>query len=244
VTAITAPTGTTITTPGSESVSTSKRGVRPAGSTHITIEGRTALVTDAMDECAIQIANVKSIAMHNMHKCGKTCRVRWGTFEKVIEKVCDKYNIERNERQMEIALSRNKVGRKLKVKHRGTESPMAGIEGYLLAAMLRRAALRQPVSCAKAWKKANLRNGPDEDSFGSLGTRYWQNFCRRNRNLISAKKAIRFDSKRDDWYRLDNFEDIYEDLYDILWESGIAEKLDEAVWRDNDNIIVVAQAEA
>jgi hypothetical protein len=46
-----------------------------------------------------------------------------------------------------------------------------------------------------AWKKANLKNGPDDDSFGSIGTRHWQKNCRRNINLISAKKAVRFDSK-------------------------------------------------
>jgi hypothetical protein len=115
---------------------------------------------------------------------------------------------------MQTALSRNRVGRKFKVNHRGTESPMAGIEWHLLAAILRRAALRQPVSCAEgleldnstiegtktqldlmAWKKGDLKNGPDNNSFGSLGTRYWQNFCRRNINLKSAKKAVRFDSK-------------------------------------------------
>jgi hypothetical protein len=179
--------------------------------------------------------------VNKTHKCGKTIRVRRGTFEKVIEKVCVKYNIERNEIQMETTLSRNRVGRKLKVKYRDTESPMVGIEGHLLAAILRRAALRQPVSCAEglelansliegtttqldlmAWKKANSKNGPDDDSFRSLGTRYWQNFCRRNRNLISAKKAVRFDSKQDDWCRLDNFEDMYEDVYERLWEAGIA----------------------
>jgi hypothetical protein len=67
-----------------------------------------------------------------------------------------------------------------------------------------------------------------------------------NRNLISAKKknAVRFDSKRDDWCRLDNFEDMYEDVYERLCEAGIAEKLDEALWRDKDKNIVVTQAEA
>jgi Fe-S-cluster formation regulator IscX/YfhJ len=95
-----------------------------------------------------------------------------------------------------------------------------------------------------AWKKANLKNSPDDDSFGSLGMRYWQNFCRHNRNLISAKKAVRFDSKRDDWCRLDNFEDMYEYVYERLLEAGIVEKLDEALWRNKDNNIVVTQAEA
>jgi hypothetical protein len=251
VTGTTAPTDTTIMTRGSESVSASKRGGRPSGSTKSTIEGMKALVADAMDECAIQIANVNSIAMHKTHKCGKTSPVRRGIFEKVIEKVCVKYSIERNEIQMETALNRKRAGRKLKVKHRGIESPMTGIEGYLLAAILRIAALRQHVSCAEGLdladsllegtatqlelmtrKKANLKNGNDDDSLISLCTRYWQNFCRRSRNLISARKAVRFDSKRDDWCRLDSFEDIYEYVYERFWEAGIVEKLDESVWRD------------
>jgi hypothetical protein len=32
---------------------------------------------------------------------------------------------------------------------------------------------------------------------------------------------------------------MYDDVYERLWEAGIAEKLDETVWRDKDNIIVV-----
>jgi hypothetical protein len=149
-------------------------------------------MTDATDECAIQIANRKSMAMYKMHACGKTCCVPRGTFEKVIEKVCDKYNIERSDIQMATALSRKKFGRKLKVKHCGTESPMTGIEGHSLATTLRRAALHQPVSCAEGlelansliegtptqlntmdWKKENLKNAPYDDLFGSLGTHYW-----------------------------------------------------------------------
>jgi hypothetical protein len=87
--------------------------------------------------------------------------------------------------------SRNKVGIKLKVTHRGTTSPMVGIEGHLSAAILRRAALSQPVSCAEGlelansmiegtetqvglmnWKKRHLKNSEIDYSFGSLGTRY------------------------------------------------------------------------
>jgi hypothetical protein len=93
-------------------------------------------------------------------------------------------------------------------------------------------------------EKGNLKNSERDDSFGSLGTRCSQNFCRRNAAIISAKKAVRFDSKRDDWCRLDNVEDMYDDVYEKLWEAGIAENLDEDVWRDKDNSIVVTQAEA
>jgi hypothetical protein len=33
--------------------------------------------------------------------------------------------------------------------------------------------------------------------------------------------------------RLDNVKDMYDDIYERLWEAGIAENLDEHVWRDN-----------
>jgi hypothetical protein len=48
-----------------------------------------------------------------------------------------------------------KPGWKLKVKHMGTKSPMNEIEAHLLAAILRRATLHQPVSCAEGLTLAN-----------------------------------------------------------------------------------------
>jgi hypothetical protein len=43
---------------------------------------------------------------------------------------------------------------------------------------------------------------------------------------------------------LDNFKDIYGDVYERLWEADIAENLDEHVWKDKYNNIVKTQAEA
>jgi hypothetical protein len=42
--------------------------------------------------------------------------------------------------------------------------------------------------------------------------------CRHHKR----KKAVRFDSKQDDWCRLDTFKDMYDDVYERLWEAGIA----------------------
>jgi hypothetical protein len=89
-----------------------------------------------------------------------------------------------------------------------------------LAAVLRRAALHHTVYCGEGlelansmiegtesqvalmeWKKSHLKNGPQDDTFGKLGHCNWQNFCRRNAAVITLKKAVRFDSKRDDWCR-------------------------------------------
>jgi hypothetical protein len=85
-TAITSQTGTTTT---QESVSTSKRGGRPTGSTHGAIEGRNNLVAGAVDECAIKIASLKSLAMHHILilNDGTGCCVPCGAFERVTKKV-------------------------------------------------------------------------------------------------------------------------------------------------------------
>jgi hypothetical protein len=155
--------------------------------------------------------------------------------------VCEKYNVKRSEISIETVLSRTKVGRKLKVNHRGPYSPMIGIGAHLLAVILRRAARRQPVSCGEGlelansmiegteaqvalmeWKNSNLKNGTNDDSFGRLGPRYWQSFCQQNADVITSKKAVIFDSKIDDWCRIDNVADMYDGVYNKFVESGVA----------------------
>jgi hypothetical protein len=81
-TSITTPAGTTTT---QESLSTSKRCGIPIGSTHDAIEGRKKLVADAVDECEIEIASLKVLAMHHTLKRndGTICRVSRGAFERV-----------------------------------------------------------------------------------------------------------------------------------------------------------------
>jgi hypothetical protein len=70
------------------------------------------------------------------------------------------------------------------------------------------------------WEKKHLKMGERDTMFGSLDARNWQNFCRRNEYVITAKKAVRFDSKRDDWCRWDNFRDMYGGVYGQLHHKG------------------------
>jgi hypothetical protein len=74
---------------------------------------------------------------------------------KQLQKSAQKYNLKRSEISMETALSRTKARRKLNVNHRCIESPMTVIEAHLLASILRRTALRQPVSCGEGFELAN-----------------------------------------------------------------------------------------
>jgi hypothetical protein len=57
--------------------------------------------------------------------------------------------------------------------------------------------------------------------------------------VITSKKAVRFDSKRDDWCRLDFFADMYDGVYKKLGESGVAEVLEHEAWQDMHNNVVL-----
>jgi hypothetical protein len=62
--------------------------------------------------------------------------------------------------------------------------------------------------------------------------------------VITSKKAVRSNSKRDDWCRLENFDDMYDGVYNKLVESGVAEVLEHEVWRDMHNNGVLTEVEA
>jgi hypothetical protein len=114
-------------------------------------------VADDVDECAIEIETLKALTLHRNLKRndGTRCRVPRSAFEKVTQKVCAKYNLDRSEIQIKIVFSRNKVGPRLKLKHNCTISTMPGIERHLLAAILRPAALHQTFYCAEGLELAN-----------------------------------------------------------------------------------------
>jgi hypothetical protein len=55
---------------------------------------------------------------------------------------------------------------------------------------------------------------------------------------------VGFDSKRDNWCRLDNFQDMYDCVYEKLVEAGIADKLYGEKWLDKHGNIIDNEADA
>jgi hypothetical protein len=74
----------------------------------------------------------------------------------------------------------------------------------------------------------------DETNFAILGKKYWENFCRRYPTEIERKKAVKFDSKRDNWCTKDNFSTMYDDIYKTMVEAGVALELHEHVYLDKE----------
>jgi hypothetical protein len=156
--AIVMSTATSANTPGITTTSTnemvvtttsSNKGGRQKGSTSSATKARHIVIADATNECEIKIAYLKALALEKSQTEGKTRSVPRGAFEKSISKVCEKCNLERSEIKYNTVLSRNRTGHKLKLQHPSTRSPMVSIKAHLLGIILRRAALRHPVSCAE-----------------------------------------------------------------------------------------------
>jgi hypothetical protein len=67
---------------------------------------------------------------------------------------------------------------------------------------------------------------------------YWKGFMSRNGHRLTAKKGVKYDSKRADWCTYRTFKEMYDDLYEQMVETGIAVKLDQAVLRNKEGQIV------
>ena len=102
--------------------------------------------------------------------------------------------------------------------------------------------------CTALSKSENYDEGDAEDANTSdtrlLGTGYWRGFMRRHGYRIGAKRGVRFDKNRDDWCTYQNFSSMYDDIYVMLVETGIATKLDTAQWFDKQGNIVESEEEA
>ena len=66
----------------------------------------------------------------------------------------------------------------------------------------------------------------------------------RHGHRIKSKRGVWFDKNRDDWCSYLNFEEMYDEIYDLLVEKGITAKLDQETWFNNSGNIVEYEEEA
>jgi hypothetical protein len=76
-----------------------------------------------------------------------------------------------------------------------------------------------------------------------IGKSWWTKFLKCHPGL-KTKKAVRFDSQRDDWCSVENFEAMYKEVYESMVSSGVAVKFDKEKFLDAEGNIVHSEAEA
>jgi hypothetical protein len=89
------------------------------------------------------------------------------------------------------------------------------------------------------FQKHNLRSVTNE-----LGPGYWRGFLNRNKHLIKAKRAVKFDTKRAEWCTYQNLEEMYNEVYSHLVSAGVAVKHEAPVWRNTTGEVVTCEKEA
>ena len=165
--------------------------------------------------------------------------------------------------------SRFKPNHQLLVAHPGPYSPMIKIEPLLLDMLLQLSDMNAPVTCReglelarslvkdssmieeiKSWKDKHLCNDEsddcnDDDGTEVIGKAWWSGFCRCHKNLLTSKKAVRFDSFHDEWCTVCNFERMYEKVYACMVDCGVAVKwADGPIWFNHEGEVVETEGEA
>ena len=68
---------------------------------------------------------------------------------------------------------------------------------------------------------------------------------KRNGHLVvKAKRQVKFDSKLVEWCTVQNFHQMYNDVYEELAKIGIATKLEQPAWFNQEGSIVQLEEEA
>ncbi len=197
-------------------------------------------------------------------------KVKYGMYDELVRRARVTFNLPEDVPLKKRCLQRvNRKDRSVLVAHRGKVSPMIQVEAHLVDIILHYSRMRQPItpkvglalanSMIKGteieqemieWRKKSLPNsivGKQDPNFQVavhgdeiLCNGWWRNFLKRNPS-ITSKKAVRFDSMREDWCSVKNFEVMYEEVYEAMVGSGVAVKLDEEVYVDAEGNVVDEQ---
>ncbi len=185
-------------------------------------------------------------------------RVPKGAYKTIVKEAEVLYNLDEGTVKRSTFLKRLQQNRKTITAGKGNVSPLLRIKGHLVDMLLMLASMRQPVTALEAlnlinsmvetselkndiikWKEKHL---PDEiittkdGEKTYLGKQYWRNFKKRHPEL-KTKKAVRFDSNREDWCTYENFETMYKLVYQNMVKSRVAIELEEEVMLKSDGAI-------
>jgi hypothetical protein len=142
--------------------------------------------------------------------------------------------------------------------HAGTESPMALVEKSIVSLMEQMAKMHQPLNISEGlslanslvegteWEKAIVdfktkRGWNPFDEKGEkkavLGQKWYKNFWKRHSHLLERKKGHKFSKDRAEWSIYHNFVQMYDEVYEAMEHAGVAQKLPEPMWVDENQEI-------
>jgi hypothetical protein len=215
-----------------------KVGGRPKGTSianTLDIKKRKAIATN---EAIEELAEMQSRARISRERLEK------GALTQIILDCTSRHGLSRD--SINIESVRQRLKRNTQTSTQGPKSPLHDIEPYVVSLIIQLANMRVPITTAQGLQLCNsiikgtkyekdaleFKENYLRSATTSLGRGYWRGFLKRNKHLISSKKAVKFDTKRAEWCTYLNVEEMYNEVYSNLVASRLAVKHNDAIWRN------------
>jgi hypothetical protein len=214
-----------------------KRGGRPKGTT----KRAAAKTCKKMKESITKAALLYEKAKEEARKEGKLA-VSKGVLEKIVSDVETEAGLSANTISLDTIRSRIKRGNAKGINCYAI-SPIADLEPLIVEFCIRLAKIGNPLTKKTVTLLANdlVTDNEYESriinckkdrhlvSDGTLGDAWYRGFMTRHKEVLTNKQRTVKDVKRNTWVTVENFESMYENVYEAMVEAGIAEKKEEAV---------------
>jgi len=218
-------------------VSLRKSG-RPKGTTNISKRETKTNVED----CLAAVVQELSEARKERHDKGG-CRTQKGLLDQIIKKQKEVFGLDDS-----VEIKHRTVWERLRrnilqpVRKPGPKSPLAELEDTIIDIAIQMCRCRQPLTTSEGLVLVNsLIKGTKYETMvsefqtkncggtikntttkGEVGESYWSAFMKRNQHRIVNKRGEKFASSRADWSTYENFEKMYDHIYDEMvfsWHS-------------------------
>ena len=72
----------------------------------------------------------------------------------------------------------------------------------------------------------NFQRSIKKEPTGRLGAKYWQLFMKQNEHRLTTKRGQKFGSNHADWSKKSYIKSMYDSIYDVFIEAGVAKVRD------------------
>jgi hypothetical protein len=178
-------------------------------------------------------------------------RLRKGAIKDTITQCAARHNLPPSD-EIKTETVKQRLKRKTTKGNTGNSSPMETIEPYIVSIIIQLSNMCIPITVLQGLQLCNsiimgtkfkeqvdvFKRRMCRSATPVLGRGYWRGFLKRNKHLISSKKAVKFDTKRAEWCTYLNMKEMYNEVYPSLVDSGLAIKHDVPVWRNDAGEVV------
>ena len=206
-------------------------GGRPKGTSTVSILDEARKIEEAKSKISI------------LYQAGRNANggsLKRGTFKQIHDKVMTDLQLHNTSIKRKTILSRINRNSLFVNKQNNKITPLMQIEPYLVQISLWKQNDGQPITPSEGISLANslIEGKPIQTDLkcyqssikasptGTVSTKFWQNFVKRNKELLEVGKGYRVAGNRTEWVTYENVDLMYDLVYEKMVRSGVVKKLE------------------